>query len=364
MAAIEIYVCLALLIYIGIVIHILRSTRLEGIGYRTAAHGADLAAAIEAAAHRAAIHGHIGPVGVAVGHISASEDITAAIQQVVTRSHIVKHLDIAGRNSHRVALAIGGGGGCLIVVTYMAIIDDDVGGAIYGTALTGAVGVTLYGRVSVEIGGIGAEVADNHIGLSQHVGGGSRRGHVVVAHIAAPSAAIDITHRAATDVGIGGGHEIVRIGLGHVGQEEVVHGATLAGSIDISSHMAAQQLDVRGAAYHGIGTKPATVAVAAHIAALVDIDIGVILLLDNPFIWIFLDESGIDVESQRAPLSQVVAQAVGLLALVLAISRRVIAATQHQNHAGISIADALLVPCQEGSAVEHLTLAAAAIYLI
>ena len=204
----------------------------EGVGmHGTAAYGADLSTAIEAAAHDAVPHGDMGTVDIAVGHITATEDIAAQLQFIVASRHVVQLWNI---------FIFGGGifrSRVLITVAYIALVHRDVGIAEDGAALTSAIDITGDGGDAADMAGA-VGIANDHMGLAKlvaHIVCHYPDGTFMVAHAAAPASAIDIAHGAALNVGIGTGSEALGIVRGIVcaDTEQVVDGSRRTGRIDI-----------------------------------------------------------------------------------------------------------------------------------
>ena len=240
--------------------------------HRAAADGAYLTAAVEAAAHRAVIHQDARVVDVAVCHVAAAEHIAALVEQAVAFGLVVQLGHI---------LILCWGALCcrvLVAVAYMAVVDIDIGRAEDAATLAAAVDVTHDGRVAVEEVLAAAEVADDHMRLAISVCsvvGDIADESLVIAHAAAPAAAIDVTDHAAPDVGVGSGSEVTAV--------VVIDATGSAGGIDVLVDGAAKQGDIGGAddvaaVGNGSVAKSAAVGVVRHRGALVDDDVGVVFV--------------------------------------------------------------------------------------
>ena len=151
--------------------------------------------------------------------------------------------------------------------------------AIDRAALAAAVGVAHDGRNAVEERGA-VLLADNDVGYSRDVAGiACVDASFMLTHMTQIAAAIDVAHHAALDVDVGGCHEVV-VRVRVFGKVELVHhGTSLAAAIDVFVHGAALQLDVGGAGDDGMLSVAAAVGIAGHVAALVDVDVGIVVIL-------------------------------------------------------------------------------------
>ena len=220
----------------------------------TAANGGYLAAAVHAVAHRAAPHRHVGKVHAATHVVAAAEDVAAVAQPTVAGIDfiyivglVVDLLLVVAATVADVGEVLFGRHGGEVAVTDVAVVQRQVRRAEDGTALAAGVGVALNGGhtlVEAIVGrqrGLVLAHADDHVGLAGQfrafvVGAAPTFGGVAhrrVAHVAFPSAAVDITAGAALDVGIGRGCK--------VGTKNVVDGTPRASGIDILMNLAAKQ---------------------------------------------------------------------------------------------------------------------------
>ena len=245
-----------------------------GAGYgfhRAASDDADLTAAIDAAAHLSIINIYVRILGIAVGHIASTEDVTRIEQAVLALLGVgvipvVEFLDIVGSTE-------GVGVGAVVAVADVAVVDAHVGRAVDGAALAAAVDVALDGGDTIAEG-VAGEVADDDVGASADVVvGHGQRGGIMIADVALPSAAIDVADAAAFDVGIGGSRKLV---LGTVVQTH--DGTALTGGVDVLLHTSAQQTDIGVAADHSLRTVTAAIGIARDGGTLMDVDVGVVFL--------------------------------------------------------------------------------------
>ena len=170
--------------------------------HRTTTDRSDLTAAIKATTDDTAIHLDIGEVDITVGHITATEDITASVEQVVTGLHVVEFLHIFI---------------ILIAIADASVVDGDISRAEDATTLAAAVDITLNGRNAIEETG-SREVTDDDMGIAATV---TRIvGHIadeslVITHATTPATAVDITYHTTIDISISRGGEACGEDIGH-----------------------------------------------------------------------------------------------------------------------------------------------------
>ena len=285
-------------------------------GHVAAPDSGNLAAAVHAVAHHAAPHGDVGLIDAAAHVVAAAEHVAAVAQTTVALIGVVHPVGLVVDFLLVVAAAVGVVGEVLfrrhvgeVAVAYVAVVQHKVALAEHGTALTPGVGVALDGGHAVKIAvvgergvaalhlrqlgqqtGIGLVLADadDHVGLAGllcarvvHfilVPSIAGVGHGRVAHVALPTAAIDVAHLAAGNIGVGAG--------GEVGPESVIDSTDGASGVDVFRHIAAEQGNIGGTidiatARRGViaaVTQTAAVGVVVHGSALVDDDVGVILI--------------------------------------------------------------------------------------
>ena len=197
--------------------------------HRTTTDRTDLTAAIKAATDDTAIHLDIGEVDITVGHITATEDITAPVEQVVASLHVVEFLHIFI---------------ILIAIADASVVDGDISRAEDATTLTTAVDITVDGRNAIEETG-SREVTDDDMHLSVTV-------VLIVGHVAdeslvitdttAPATAIDITSRTAQNIGIGTGREARRVTVAiSADTKEIGHVAGGSRGIDVLIYRTTEQ---------------------------------------------------------------------------------------------------------------------------
>ena len=92
----------------------------------------------------------------------------------------------------------------------------------------------------------------------------------MIADMAFPAAAIDIAHRTALDIGVGGGLELAQPHL-----EAVLHGTTGTTGIEVLIDGTAIESDIRGAADGGRGSQSASISIVAHVGTIMDMHIAV-----------------------------------------------------------------------------------------
>ena len=91
----------------------------------------------------------------------------------------------------------------------------------------------------------------------------------MIAHASLPSATIDVTRHTAFDIGGGAG-------LKGFGLVVVLHGTTRSSGIEVLGNRTAQQVDIGGAAHHGILTISAAIGIVYDRRSLVDMDVGIV----------------------------------------------------------------------------------------
>ena len=96
------------------------------------------------------------------------------------------------------------------------------------------------------------------------------------AHAALPAAAVDVARRAALDVGVGTGHEV----LAAVDVSNVTGGS---GSVDVAVDSAAEQGDVGGSGHvatigDAVVAESAAVGIARHGGSLLNDDVGIVFI--------------------------------------------------------------------------------------
>ena len=204
--------------------------------------GGNLATAKDAVANQSVPENHTGGVYATVVVVAATEGVTAAHKTVSPLEFFIlvvglvgELLLIAGRGlrsviyqfAHRV-LSLAGRN---IDITDIAIVDGEMGCAKHGTALAATVGIALNGGdaivkavgivglrgivavdlpqfgILLNIGQIGTD-ADDDMRLARDIVIGTGGRCVMIADMAFPAAAIDITHRATLDIGVGGCFEL------------------------------------------------------------------------------------------------------------------------------------------------------------
>ena len=263
--------------------------------------GCNLAAAEESVAHDAAVHVDVGGVHAAVVDVAAAEDTTAVVEAVgaVARPGLVVQFLLIVVRAHLnvVEIGVGGGHAVEVAVADETLVERDVGRSEYGAALAAAVGVTFDGRNTVdEVCAV--FLADDNVCLTKNVTRCAFTDSAsVVTYAASPSAAIDVTCRAALDIGIGRSDErLAEVIGGNV--VFVVHRTYGAGSIEVFGYLAAEQSNVGGSVYiAGIGhfcvTQTAAVSVSAAAAAVVHVAADVCAFVDDNVGVVFLAVSGL-----------------------------------------------------------------------
>ena len=247
-----------------------------------APHGSNLAAAEETAAHRAAVHKHIGVIDTTVIYIAATEDVAAVLQAVVGHKLVV---DIVGLILDVLCI-----GPISILIPDVPIAEGDVTCAPDGTALAAAVGVALNGRNAVNKARA-VLLTDIDIGLTENViAYRVCYNPFVEAHGSVPASAIDVAAGAALDIDVAAGDEVVAkvILINLVAVDDTAH---RTGTVDVLHHRTAEQSDIGGAEHvtavvvqlHGIVrrlhiTQTAAVGVVHHGGTLVNQHVGVELL--------------------------------------------------------------------------------------
>ena len=104
----------------------------------------------------------------------------------------------------------------------------------------------------------------------------------MIAHVALPTATIDITHHTTLDIGIGTGDEII-VEIILIDIIYIIHGTDCSCRIDILADNTAQQFNI-GSAIHiaaigkCVGTQSATVCIADHLGAFHDTHIRIVCL--------------------------------------------------------------------------------------
>ena len=107
---------------------------LAALVHLAATYGCYLAAAEDAVAHRAAVHGDVGYIDIAAFLVSAAEDVAALVQQFVAGRILIDVLHPRG---------------AVVLVAYVAVVHGNVGGAIDGSTLTTAIDASLNGWYAV-----------------------------------------------------------------------------------------------------------------------------------------------------------------------------------------------------------------------
>ena len=250
----------------------------EATTRRTGSDGTQLAATVEAAANGTAVHGDVGFVHITVYHITATKGVTGLLNGV--RLLIVQFLYIF----------IDGGarcGGILVAVSDITIIDGQVGRTIHRATLTTTIGITLDGRNAVvEAGAV--HLTNHHIGYGRDIT--CVRGvdaifcdfqvhrvhRTVLTSMTLIAAAIDVTTHTALNIDVGSSYEVISGIIIFCQFKLVHHNTSLTTAIDILIHIAALQLNVGAARYHGILTITATVRITTHITTFHDVDIGLV----------------------------------------------------------------------------------------
>ena len=91
------------------------------------------------------------------------------------------------------------------------------------------------------------------------------------------AAAIDVTTHTALNIDVGSSYEVISGIIIFCQFKLVHHNTSLTTAIDILIHIAALQLNVGAAGYHGILTITATVRITTHITTFHDVDIGLMV---------------------------------------------------------------------------------------
>ena len=231
----------------------------------------------------AAVHGDIRSVNATVIDVTTAKDVTTILQAIgaITRPcFVVQFLLIITTtisNTDELCSWISTRLVNEIAITNITLVQRDVGSTEYRTALTTTIGVTLDGRKTVDEARA-VLLTDDDVCLTRNVGCGCSADVTrMVSHSTCPSAAIDVTCRAALDIGIGRGDEVCT--------KEVIDGSHSTGSIEVLIDLSTEQGDVGGAIdvttadkYVVFLTKSSTISIVAYICTFVDDDIGVISL--------------------------------------------------------------------------------------
>ena len=237
--------------------------------HRTTTDGAYLTTTIETAADDTAVHLDVRDVDIAVSHITATEDVTTHIEQVVARLGIVKFLDIAT---------------VLIAVADLSVVDSHVSRAEDTAALTATVDITVDGgNTIVEVGAV--EVANDDMRLTEDIRCVVRDSTDLtgmITHATTPAATIDVTYHAALDIGVGTGLKVVFVS--HV--KEIIHTAGRTCCIDILLDRTTKQGNVRrtidiAAQSIRSTTIATTISIVHHGGTLIDDDIGVVSFIST-----------------------------------------------------------------------------------
>ena len=203
MTVIQLYMGLTALVYTGIAVD---QSCAIGVFVPDGATSdrTDLAATVEAATERTAIHLDKSCVHIAVHHITATEGITCQFN--VVGLLVVQFLNVFIRRS-------GGLRGVLIAITHITVVDGQVGITINGTTLTATIHITCDGRNTiVENGtvhltdGYGGNVNGIHL-VGGYIHNFSQNGLVVLTHMTQVAATIDVTCHTAFDIDVGSGRK-------------------------------------------------------------------------------------------------------------------------------------------------------------
>ena len=92
------------------------------------------------------------------------------------------------------------------------------------------------------------------------------------------AAAIDVTTHTALNIDVGSSYEVISGIIIFCQFKLVHHNTSLTTAIDILIHIAALQLNVGAAGYHGILTITATVRITTHITTFHDVYIGLMVV--------------------------------------------------------------------------------------
>ena len=260
----------------------------------TASDSRNLTTSEEGVTHVTTIHLHVGDIHTTVVDIATTEDTAAVVQTVgaIARPCLIVQFLLVVVRAFLNIVKVARRNGIEVAIADKALVERDVRGSEYSTALTAAICVTLDSGNTVDEAGT-VELTDGDLCLAEDI---TRRacadGSWVIAYTTLPSAAIDVTGRTALNIGMGSGNEgIVKVVGSYI--VSVVHGTHRTGSIEILGHLTAKESDKGGSmnitrigrigvtktATVGVSsTKTTSIHIAADISTLVDADVGVIFI--------------------------------------------------------------------------------------